>query len=92
MFTRKINFLWVINLVLFAGVVFLGIEQAGKGAEISLLEDRLEVKSIEKRDQSEKIFNSGDENALYLNASESGYVKPSNIVYFDSIDTVALAK
>ena len=48
MFTRKINYVWIINLVLFAGVVFLGIEQAGRGAEISNLENKLEVVSIEK--------------------------------------------
>ena len=92
MFTRKINYVWIINLVLFAGVVFLGIEQAGRGAEISNLENKLEVVSIEKRDLSENIFNSGSENNLSLNASELGFVKPSMVLYFDSIDTVALAK
>ena len=92
MFTRKINYVWIINLVLFAGVVFLGIEQAGRGAEISNLENKIELFSIEKRDLSENIFNSGSENNLSLNASESGFVKPSMVLYFDSIDTVALAK
>lgn len=92
MFTRKINYVWLINLMLFAGVVFLGIEQASRGAEISNLEDRLEVVSIEKRDLAENIFSIGSENNLSLNASESGFIKPSTVLYFDSIDTVALAK
>ncbi|EKE06106.1 MAG: hypothetical protein ACD_19C00079G0011 [uncultured bacterium] len=94
MFTRKINYkvIWAINLILLIAVVFLGIEQAGRGAEISKLEDKLEVVSIEKRDLAENIFILGSENSLSLNASESGFLKPSTVLYFDSVDTVALAK
>lgn len=97
MFTRKnktslllrSNYIWAINLILFAGVVFLGIEQAGRGADISLLEDNLENVSIQKRELAEKIFITGSEVSLANNASDSGFIKPSNVYYFNSIDTVA---
>lgn len=92
MYTRKINYLWVVNLILFAGVVFLGIEQAGKGAEISKLERKLETTSIQKRDLAENIFEFGTETNINQVASESGFVKPTAVLYFDSIETVALAK
>jgi 16S rRNA G966 N2-methylase RsmD len=92
MYTRKINYLWIVNLVLFAGVVFLGIEQASRGAEISKLENQLEVTSVQKRDLSENIFELGAESNFSQVASESGFIKPTAVLYFDSIETVALAK
>jgi hypothetical protein len=81
-----------VNLILFAGVVFLGIEQAGRGAEISKLENVLEVTSVQKRDLAENIFSLGNETNFNNVASESGYTKPTTVLYFDSIETVALAK
>lgn len=92
MFTRKINYLWVINLILFIGVVFLGIQQAGRGADISKLENKLASISIQKRDLSENIFSSENDSKVINNASDSGFVKPSKIYYFNSIDTVASIK
>lgn len=90
MFTRKINFriIWTINLILLIGVVFLGIEQAGRGADISSLENKLEAISVQKRDLTENIFNNGNETKLN-NASESGFTKPSKVYYFNTIDSVA---
>lgn len=90
MFTRKINYIWMINLALLVAVVFLGIEQATRGAEISKLEDRLASISNQKRELSEDIFIDNGSNLISLNnASESGFIKPSAILYFNSIDTVA---
>lgn len=92
MFTRKINYIWAINLILFIAVVFLGIEQAGRGADISELEDRLASSSIQKRDLSENIFNTENGSKTLSNASDSGFVKPSKVYYFNSIDAVASLK
>lgn len=88
MYTQKINYIWVINLVLFVAVVFLGINQAGKGAEISHLETRLEQVSIEKHELSERIFNNGGEERN-TKSEELGFAKPSKVIYFNSIETVA---
>lgn len=90
MFTRKVNYIWIINLVLLIAVVFLGIEQATRGAKISELESRLVSVSNQKRELSEDIFtNNGNDLGLLSNASESGFIKPLVILYFNSIDTVA---
>ena len=83
---------WGVNLLLFIGVVFLGIEQAGRGADISNLEDQLEIRLIEKREIAENIFNSGNEIKLSDNAINLGYYKPSKVYYLDPIDSVASLK
>lgn len=82
MFLRKINYLWAINLILFIGVVVLGIEQAGRGAEISQLENKIELMIIEKRNISEEIFSSGSTVASTEKAESLGYLKPSEVFYF----------
>jgi hypothetical protein len=81
---KKINIIWSINLIVFAFVVFLGIEQAGKGAEISKIERDLESQVVLKRELSEKIFRSGSENKLTDENVDHGFIKPSKIVYFNS--------
>jgi len=94
MYMLKINqkIFWGVNLILFIGVVFLGIEQAGRGADISNLEDQLETTLIQKRELSENIFDSGDETKLSDTATNLGYIKPSKVYYFNSIDSVASLK
>lgn len=78
----KIRYIWLINLVMFAVVVFLGIEQAGRGATISHLEDKIEEASVYKRDLSEEIFKNGSDEKLTQNVTELGFVKPSQVYYF----------
>lgn len=91
-YMKKINIIWGVNLVLFVSVVFLGIQQAGKAADISGLEDKLEIVNIQKRDLAENIFKSGSDTKLTDNVSELGFVKPSKVYYFNSIDSVASLK
>lgn len=91
-FMKKINIFWGINLILFVAVVFLGIEQASRGAEISSLEGKLETISVQKRNLTEDIFRSGSDNKLTDNATELGFAKPSKVYYFNSIDAVASLK
>ena len=91
---RKINYkiIWAINLILLVGVVFLGIEQAGSGAEISKLEDKLEQISTTKSELTENIFRSGSDTKLTTSATDLGFSKPSKVYYFNSIETVASIK
>lgn len=77
----KIKYLWVINLVLFIAVVFLGIEQAGRGAEISHLEDKIEVLMVSRRELTEQIFSAGSSLSSIDNAQNLGFIKPNNVHY-----------
>ena len=83
------KFLWAINLVVFAFVVFLGIEQAGKGAEISSLENKIEESVIYKRDLSEKIFNNEKGDIAEDVVNSLGYVKPTEVYYFKTDEVYA---
>lgn len=89
MYTRKINYIWAINLVLLIAVVFLGIEQAGRGADISQLENQFEGVSVQKRELSENLFQSGSDQKLLENVDTLGFAKPSKVLYFNIIETVA---
>ncbi len=82
------KYIWIINLMVFIAVVVLGINQAGKAAEISFLEKKLDQVAIEKRELSEKIF-TNDNNDKIDRSEELGYIKPSKVLYFNSIDVVA---
>ncbi len=91
MFIRKINYIWLLNLVIFIAVVVFGIEQAGMGADISVLEKKLEQTNITKRELTEAIFNQNSESKL-TNVEDLGFTKPTNVLYFNSIDSVASAQ
>lgn len=78
----KVRYLWAINLIMLIAVVFLGIEQAGKGAMISNLENKIEEQVILKRSLSEDIFNNDSSLASIKNAESLGYIKPSKMYYF----------
>jgi hypothetical protein len=86
---QKTKYIWIVNLILFVAVVFLGIEQAGRGAEISSLEDRLESNLVEKRELTENIFRTGNNTNVEQKVTDLGFAKPSKTYYFNSIDTVA---
>lgn len=89
MFTPKINYVWVLNLILFATVVFLGIEQAGKGAQISNLESKIESSFIQKRALSEGVFNLSSDTKIAQQSEELGFAKPTDIYYFKTEDLFA---
>lgn len=82
---KKLKIIIALNLILFASVVFLGIEQAGRGAEIAKLEDEIEVAITAKMDLSEGIFNKTSESKNQEIAGNLGFAKPSQIYYF-SVD------
>ena len=89
MFTRKINIIWILNLLLFVSVVVLGIEQAGRGVDISNLERKTENSIVLKRDLSEKIFTNESDNRIISDIETLGYVKPTEILYFKTDDIFA---
>ena len=86
---NKSKFVWIVNLIFFVAVVFLGIEQAGRGAEIAKLEDDLELLSTQKSELSESIFKLNTEGKLDEDTTRLGFAKPSTIYYFNSIAGVA---
>lgn len=79
---NKLKILIILNLVLLASVVFLGIEQAGRGAEIAKLEDEFEVATIEKMNLSEGIFSETSESKNQEIAEKLGFAKPQEVYYF----------
>ena len=83
---KKLKIILGINLVLFASLVFLGIEQAGSGAEIAKLEDELETASTQKMNLSEGIFSQNSEKSNQKIAQELGFAKPTRVYYF-SVDS-----
>jgi hypothetical protein len=82
------NMIWIVNTLLLVVVVFLGIEQGGIGAEVRKIDDTLENQDSIKREISEKIY----ENHMADNnqkIQELGFIKPINILYFDTEEAVA---
>lgn len=82
---KKIKFIIAINLILLISVVFLGIEQAGTGAEIAKLEDEYEMATIYKRNLSEGIFSETSDVKNQEIANKLGFAKPQEVYYF-SVD------
>jgi len=87
---KKINKItWFINLSLFAFVVFLGIEQAGMGAEIVKLENNLEKSSATKQKLTDLVFASNNKYGNEETLLSLGFMKPVNVYYFDTEDSFA---
>jgi len=90
--TKKINkrtLVWGINIFLFIAVVFMGINQAGKGAEISKLENDLQTMNSEKQDYSENLLLGNSTSDLSSKSEELGFAKAKDVIYIDSIDSYA---
>lgn len=75
MFTQKNKIIWFVNLILFIGVVFVGIEQAGKGAEVAKFEKEFEFAVSNRQKLSDQMYS--DEKIL------DNFVKPTIVYYFD---------
>lgn len=90
MYMKKINILWGINLILFVAVVFLGIEQASRGADISILERKIDTSISQKRELSEQIFNTSSDSKIVEKSNELGFIKSTDVYYFKTDDVFAL--
>lgn len=81
-------------LITFCGLlaavsVFLTIEMATSGAEVSKLDKTSIEMSNQKRILEENLIKSVSMSQLQEKSSELGFVKPSNLIYISSISPVA---
>lgn len=90
MYMKKIKILLFINLIIFMSVVFMGIEQAGMGAEIAKFEDSLEKSIITKQKLTDAIFESNNSLGSEETLLSLGFMKPTNVYYFNTEDSHAL--
>lgn len=80
---------WSVNMALFVSVVYMGITQAGLGAEMTQLEDQMIIVSEKKHQMSESIL-LGNSTTSFSEKSEGlGFSKPQEVVYIDSLDSFA---
>lgn len=82
------NIVWITNTILLIVVVFLGIEQGGIGAQIRKMDEVLETQDGIKREIAEKIYENQEIDSN-KKIEELGFVKPLNILYFDTEEAVA---
>lgn len=82
------NIIWITNTLLLIVVVFLGIEQGGIGAQIRKMDEVIETQDSIKREISEKIYENQEIDSN-KKIEELGFVKPLNILYFDTEEAVA---
>ncbi len=83
--------IWILNLLIFTLCVYLGIEQAGKGAIVSIQEDKIGALTEERQKLSDSVFVMGRDDELSEKANDLGFVKPSKLVYFNQIDEALTA-
>ena len=84
----KTKILWITNLSLLAVVVFMGIEQAGMGAELAKMERDTHLVNENIHKISETILITSSSAKLDTSAVELGFVKPQSIIYIDSNDVL----
>lgn len=84
----KTKILWLTNISLLALVVFMGIEQAGRGAEIAKMETETRLINDNIHKISEAILVTSSSAKLDTSAVELGFVKPQNVIYVDSKDVL----
>lgn len=84
----KNKFIWILNITLFAAIVFMGVDQAGKGAEIAHMEKEIKTLTEAKNNISEQILLTASSDKIELKASDLGFVKPTAILYVDSQDVL----
>lgn len=66
----------------------MGIEQGGIGAEIRKIDKTLENQNVIKRNISEKIYENQEvDNNKKI--EELGFMKPLNVLYFDTEEAIA---
>ena len=67
----------------------MGIEQAGRGAEIAKLEDSLEKAVLSKQQLTDAIFASNKRLENKDDLLSLGFVKPATVYYFNTEDSFA---
>lgn len=82
---------WAIIVVLFAGSIFMAVDLATSGAEISDLESQTEALNRKNRDLSAEIIRNSSVSTLDGSSQDLGFVKPEKTVYLTP-DSAAFAK
>lgn len=86
---KQKKLIWGVNAVIFAAVVFFGIEQASLGTTVSSLEGKVEDEIIKRQQVSESIYALSTSENIEEKAQTLGFVKPDNIIYLKSDEVVA---
>jgi hypothetical protein len=84
--TRKL--IWFTNLSLLALVVFLGIQQGGRGAELAQMEEEIRTLNSSKQNHLESILLISNTEEIEKKAAEMGFIKPLAVVYVDTQDVL----
>lgn len=86
---KKQNLLWVFLSLLVTANVYLGINYATSGVEISHLEDQEKSMNDEKSSLSEQLLRSASLKQVEYKAVEMGFGKPTSILYLNGEESVA---
>lgn len=81
--------LFVVNLLLFMAIVYMGIMQAGMGAQIVNIQKETALHDEKHQQLTDSIFNSNNLNVSDDQLLSMNFKKPSDIYYFDIIDSLA---
>lgn len=87
---KKQNLLWLfLSLLLVVANVYLGINYATSGVEISHLEGQEKSINNEKSSLSEQLLRMASLKQVEYKAVEMGFGKPTSILYLNAEESVA---
>lgn len=82
---NKINIVkpafWVIIIAMFAGSIFMAVDVATSGAEISNLESQVAVLSQRNRELTAEVIRYSSVSEVDTASSELGFLKPEKTIY-----------
>jgi hypothetical protein len=81
---------WILNFILFALTVTVGINQAGIGAEASSFEKNTIMASELKRELTNEVYKLTKDDRFIKEGGDLGFISPSSVYYFNQED-VALS-
>ncbi len=83
------NLLWLFLSIFVVANVYLSIDSAANGAEISYLEGQERRINDEKNFLSEQLLKTASLKQAEQRANELGFAKPASIVYLNGEESVA---
>jgi hypothetical protein len=85
----KTTLIWIAGITLMACFVFLTVETATSGAVLAKLENQEASLMRENADLNDALVRASSLNGVEKKSVEMGFVKPSQILYINSIEEVA---
>lgn len=79
---------WIVNFSMLAFVVFFGIQQGGKGADMAKMESEIRQIQANKQNYIETMLVSSNTEQIAQKALELEFTKPVATVYIDSQDVL----